>query len=91
MGFITVWMMVFGYGILGVNCVLQFSAWTSDAILRNTGFYLGWYYIGITLILVSVLLAWRGINQSLNLCLVLGSVEFIIVLIFSIILAVKVI
>jgi amino acid transporter len=90
MGFLTVWTMIFGYGILTINCVLQFSAWSSDAILRNTGTYVGWYYLSIGLIVVATLLAWGGINQSLTLCLILGSCESVIVFVFSIILVVNV-
>ena len=90
MGFLTIWTMIFGYGLLNVNCLLQFSAWTADVITRNTHLEVPWWSLSIGLTVVIAILAWRGINQSLTLCLVLACMEAVILIIFILFIIIKV-
>lgn len=76
--------MLFGYGLLGVQTLLQIGAFMSDAILRNNNYYVHWAIICVVIALAVAVLAFLGIQESLKISLVLAGFEFVIVSWFSI-------
>lgn len=81
--FVTMWLMLLGYGLLGVQASLQIAAFFSDVILRNTGFYFHWAILVVVVTLVIGTMSFFGIQESLRVSMYLAAMEMCVIITFS--------
>lgn len=88
MGFLSGWLIVFTYLMLGVSCA-AIAASTLQSIFEGFGFKIHWVLIIVVIVILVWFLAGRNAKASTRMLLLLEAVSMSIILLLSIVIIVK--
>ncbi|KAK5578328.1 hypothetical protein RB653_007998 [Dictyostelium firmibasis] len=88
-GFLSFWVLITGYLLIMISCVLQFSGALADLITSYSDFHCPWILCSILVITIVPTLAYIGIDVVLKTSIVAMILETLVMLVLSLTIVIK--